>query len=260
MTVPRQTTTQRRSALLTAVRGGERDIGTLAERFDVSPSTIRRDLDALAREGHVVRTYGGALDTGSSVERTLREKDAINADEKNAVARTAADLVADGDVVLLDAGTTTARLAHHLARRSGLTVVTNGLSVLLALADSPDVEVIVLGGRLRYPNEAIIGRTAERQLRQIEPDRVFLGADGLSSRRGLCCPTLEQAELKHTMLHAGREAYVLVDHSKLGHEPFPYWAPLDREHTVVVDAGASDGAVATFETQPLCSVVRASSA
>jgi DeoR family fructose operon transcriptional repressor len=257
VTVPRQTTTQRRASLLAAVRGGDSNIQDLAEQFGVSPSTIRRDLGELAREGHVVRTYGGALDTGHGVERTLREKAASHAEEKNAVARAAADLVQDGEIVLLDAGTTTGRLAHHLAERSGLTVVTNGLTVLLALADSPDIDVIVLGGRLRHPNEAILGGSVEQQLRHIQPDRVFLGADGLSAERGICCPTLEQAQLKHTMLHAGREAYLLVDHSKLGGEPFSYWSPLDREHTVVVDDGDPE-ALTALGAAPGCSVVTVS--
>ncbi|SFP03727.1 DNA-binding transcriptional regulator of sugar metabolism, DeoR/GlpR family [Amycolatopsis arida] len=252
--MPRQTTTQRRSLLLAAVRGGDSSIPRLADRFGVSPSTIRRDLAELAREGHVVRTYGGALDTGPGVERTLREKDEINADEKNAVARAAAELVGDGEVVLLDAGTTTGRLAHHLADRAGLTVVTNGLSVLLALADSPDVEVVVLGGRLRHPNEAILGGTVQRQLRHIRPDRVFLGTDGLTAARGLCCPTLEQAELKHAMLHAGGEPYVLVDHSKLDSAPFAYFSPLDRPHTVIVDAGGPASARAPFRDLPGCTL------
>jgi DeoR family fructose operon transcriptional repressor len=244
--VPRQPTTQRRSQLLAAVRAGDRSIQQLAEQFGVSSSTIRRDLTELAREGHVVRTYGGALDTGHSVERTLWEKDASHGVLLLAVARAAAELVRDGELVLLDAGTTTGRLARHLAGRTGLTVVTNGLTVLLALADSPEVEVVVLGGRLRYPNEAILGGSVEQQLRHISPDRVFLGADGITADRGLCAPTLEQAQLKHTMLHAGRESYVLVDHSKIDSAPFSYWSPLDREHTVMVDDGGDPAALTAF--------------
>lgn len=80
----------------------------------------------------------------------------------------------------------------------------------------------MLGGRLRYPNEAILGATVEQQLRHITPDRVFLGADGITAERGLCSPTLEQAQLKHAMLHSGRASYVLVDHSKLDQVPFSY--------------------------------------
>jgi DeoR family transcriptional regulator, fructose operon transcriptional repressor len=251
VTVPRQTTTERRAALLTAVREGAGGIGELAERFGVSESTVRRDLAELAGGGHVIRTYGGALDTAHSVERTLREKDATNAAQKDAVAKAAAAEVCDGEVVLLDAGTTTGRLARHLADRADLTVVTNGLPVLLALADSPHVDVIVLGGRLRQPNEAILGSSAEQQLRHIAPDRVFLGADGLSVERGLCSPSYEQAQLKYAMLHAAaRTAYVLVDHSKLGHAPFTYWTPLDRTHVVVADDADAE-ALKGFEDSDL---------
>ncbi|HKS48826.1 MAG TPA: hypothetical protein VJT49_27700 [Amycolatopsis sp.] len=166
-------------------------------------------------------TYGGAYHPGSIVEHTLAEKDAV----------AAAGLGRDGDVVLLDAGTTVGRLAARLPNRSGLTAVTNGSSALLALADSPEAGVIVLGGRLRYPNEAIVGSTAGQQLRSITPDVVFLGADGLVAGRGRCAPTLEQAQLKHVMLYAARTAVVLAGHSKLGASPFPYWAPLDRPYT-----------------------------
>src|SRR4051794_7628710 len=109
MSQPRPGTRDRRAMLLEAVRDGAGGIAELAEEFAVSESTIRRDLASLAGAGHVVRTYGGALDTG-----TPREKDREHAAEKDAIAREAAALVRDGEVVLLDAGTTTGRLARHL--------------------------------------------------------------------------------------------------------------------------------------------------
>jgi DeoR/GlpR family transcriptional regulator of sugar metabolism len=221
-------TRERRAQLLGLVRDGSGHIQALADRLGVSPSTIRRDLAALAGDGHVVRTYGGA------VERSPREKDASHAEAKDAVAKAAAELVEDGEIVVLDAGTTTGRLATRLAHRR-LTVVTNGLTAITALAASPTVELIVLGGRLRHPNEAIVGATVIEQLRHIGADRVFLGADGVTEDRGLCSPSLEQAHLKYAMLHSAREAYVLVDGSKLGQEPFRYWTPLDRPHMIITE-------------------------
>jgi DeoR family fructose operon transcriptional repressor len=221
-------TRERRAKLLGEVRDGAGNIQELADRFRVSPSTIRRDLTVLARDGHVVRTYGGA------VEHSVREKKAQNFTEKDEIAKAAAETVRDGEVIVLDAGTTTGRLATHLAHRE-LTVVTNGLTAIVALAESASVELIVLGGRLRHPNEAIVGATVVEQLRHIGADRVFLGADGFSEQRGLCSPSLEQAHLKHAMLHCARHAYVLVDRSKIGHEPFHYWTPLDRRHTVLTN-------------------------
>jgi DeoR/GlpR family transcriptional regulator of sugar metabolism len=219
---------ERRSKLLGEVRSGTGHIQDLADQFRVSPSTIRRDLSMLARDGHVVRTYGGA------VERSVREKDASHADEKEEIALAAAEVIEDGEIVVLDAGTTTGRLAMHIAHRE-LTVVTNGLTAILALAESRTVELIILGGRLRHPNEAIVGTTVIEQLRHISADRVFLGTDGLSPERGLCSPSLEQAHLKHAMLHSAEHAYVLADRSKLGKEPFHYWTPLDRPHRVLTN-------------------------
>jgi DeoR family fructose operon transcriptional repressor len=220
---------ERRAKLLGEVREGSGHIQELADRFRVSPSTIRRDLSMLARDGHVVRTYGGA------VERSVREKNEQHAAEKDEIAKAAAELVEDGEIIVLDAGTTTGRLATHLAHRK-LTVVTNGLTAILALAESTTVELIVLGGRLRHPNEAIVGGTVTEQLRHIGADRVFLGTDGLGDERGLCSPSLEQAHLKYAMLHCARHAYVLVDRSKIGREPFRYWTPLDRPHTVLTNS------------------------
>lgn len=219
---------ERRAKLLSEVRNGVGHIQDLADQFRVSPSTIRRDLTMLARDGHVVRTYGGAI------ERSVQEKDAHNSAEKEEIALEAASLVEDGEIVVLDAGTTTGRLAAHLAHRR-LTVVTNGLTAIRALAGSRTVELIILGGRLRHPNEAIVGTTVVEQLRHISADRVFLGTDGLSPERGLCAPSLEQAHLKHVMLHSAEHAYVLADRSKLGQEPFHYWTPLDRPHKVLTN-------------------------
>jgi DeoR family transcriptional regulator, fructose operon transcriptional repressor len=219
---------ERRAKLLGEVRNGVEQIQDLADQFRVSPSTIRRDLTMLAQDGHVVRTYGGA------VERSVREKDAHNSAAKEQIALQAAEMVEDGEIVVLDAGTTTGRLAAHLAHRR-VTVVTNGLTAILALAESRSVELIILGGRLRHPNEAIVGTTVIEQLRHISADRAFLGTDGLSPQRGLCAPSLEQAHLKHAMLHSAEHAYVLADRSKLGAEPFHYWTPLDRPHTVLTN-------------------------
>lgn len=254
MAEPREATTRRRAALLDAVRGPGASIRGLAEQFGVSSSTIRRDLAELADQGHVVRTYGGALDTAHGVERTLREKDASRAEGKERIARAAAAQVRAGETVLLDAGTTTGRLARHLADRADLTVVTNGLPALLALAESPHVDVVVLGGRLRRPNGAILGPTAEKELHHIAPDRAFLGADGITGR-GLNCPTLEQSHLKRAMLHSAQQAWILADTAKIGAGRFPYWTPIDRECHLLVDEDVGDAA----QVPPGCSLWTAES-
>ncbi|MEU6040667.1 DeoR/GlpR family DNA-binding transcription regulator [Actinomadura sp. NPDC047616] len=232
---PRAQTAERRDSLVREVRAGNGNIHELARRFGVSTSTVRRDLRELELSGEITRTYGGAV--GGPQELPLRDKEHGRRREKEAIAAVAADLVDTGDVVLLDAGSTTARLARRLRDRTGITVVAAGLNAIALLAEAPGVELIVLGGRVRHPGEGVVGPFAEEQLRWIGPDKVFLGADGVTAR-GLCCPSPEQARLKHAMLHAGRATYVLADHSKIGAEPFAYWTPLDRPHTLIVDAAA----------------------
>jgi DeoR family fructose operon transcriptional repressor len=247
---PRPQTTERHAALLREVAAGNGDIHDLAERFGVSESTIRRDLAALQRLGQITRTYGGAVEPA---ERPLREKERGHRKQKDAIARAAAALIEDGDMVVLDAGTTTGRLAWHLRDRAGLTVVVVGVNALSVLAEAPGIDLIVLGGRIRHPNEGVVGPFAEEQLRWLRPDMVFIGTDGLTAR-GLCCPSLEQARLKHAMLRCGRRACVLTDSSKLGSEPFAYWAPLDRDHTVIIDDGAGPGELDPLRSVPGCHI------
>jgi DeoR family fructose operon transcriptional repressor len=237
---------ERRELILAEVRAGNGHVESLAERLDVSVATIRRDLRRLMEEGRITRTYGGAVASPRPLEFTLQEKELSYRRQKDAIARLAAGLVEDGEVIILDAGTTTGRLAWYLRERRNLTVVTNGLSVLLALRDADGVEVVVLGGQLRHLNQALIGGLAEANLRQVTADRVFLGADGLSPDRGLNCPTLAQATLKGLMLHRAREAFVVADHSKLASWRFPYVTPLDRPWTLITDDQVAEDLVQPY--------------
>lgn len=241
---PRAATRLRRDELLHHVHAGTETIEALADRFGVSASTVRRDIAALAEAGHVLRTYGGATASGHLQEPSLQAKRSTHPEEKDRIGRRAAELVDAGDVLLLDAGTTVGRLAWHLRQRSGITVVTNGISALLALMDAPEVEVIVLGGRLRRPNEALLGSEVSAALRHFRPDLAFLGADGVDARRGVNCPSFEQASLKEQMAASARRTWVLADREKLGAEPYPYWSPLPAGAGLVTDAADSQSVAA----------------
>jgi DeoR/GlpR family transcriptional regulator of sugar metabolism len=262
---PRRGTARRRDEILREVLAGNGEIAELADRFGISVSTVRRDLQQLAGDGHIHRTYGGAVAGGHTAERTLDDKESGNRAQKEAIARAAAERVRDGDVILIDAGTTTGRLARALRplaspgrpHGSGLTVVTNSTIALRHLADADGIELVVLGGRVRRPNGAILGPEGEETLRRLTPDVVFLGADGLHARDGLSCPTLEQAHSKELMAERGREVCVLADASKLGSSPFPYHARLSVPWTLVTDAGAAPERVSAFAASGTCEVVTA---
>ncbi|OEV29332.1 hypothetical protein AN219_17160 [Streptomyces nanshensis] len=254
---PRRGTAQRRDDILREVLAGNGEITALADRFGISVSTVRRDLQELAGDGHVHRTYGGAVAGGHTAERTLDEKESGNPAQKEAIARAAAARVSDGDVILIDAGTTTGRLARALRSRSGLTVITNSTIAVRHLAEAQGLELVVLGGRVRRPNGAILGPEGDETLRRLTPDLVFLGADGLHARDGLSCPTLEQAHSKELMAERGGEVFVLADSSKLGDSPFPYHARQRRPWTLITDAEASPGQVEEFAASGECDVVTA---
>ncbi|MGH3436202.1 MAG: DeoR/GlpR family DNA-binding transcription regulator [Sciscionella sp.] len=242
--------TARRELLLTEVLAGRGTVSELSERFDISPATVRRDLQLLAAQGRATRTYGGAVGRTHPAELTLEAKEHAWRGRKDAIAAYAASVVGERDVLVLDAGTTTGRLAHHLRGRDGLTVLTTGVNTLLTLHDCDGIELVVLGGRLRHTSQALLGPLTEAALRHVVADKVFLGVDGIAADRGISCPTLEQASLKSLMAAQAREVYVLADHSKLSQAPFPYFAPLTSPVTLITDADAAPARIAELERDP----------
>ncbi|MFD7502156.1 DeoR/GlpR family DNA-binding transcription regulator [Streptomyces sp. NPDC059850] len=227
----------------------------LARSLEVTPSTIRRDLALLTEQGTIARTYGGAMSAGHTPEPTLGQRSGLAVAEKDRIGRWAAARIAQGDTVILDAGTTTGRLAHHLRARTELTVITSGLTALRALAEVDGIELITLAGTLRHVSQGFVGPLAELTLSRLTADKVFLGADGLDARRGICEASLHQTSLKEMMADRGREVYVLADSSKLGESPFSAWAPLDRPWTLVTDSGATDDQLAPFRALPDTEVI-----
>lgn len=244
----------RRAAIEALLRDhGEVSVEKLAEELAVTPSTIRRDLAELTVEGRVTRTYGGAV-VPAHGEATVRHRASLAFPQKDAIGRWAAEQVLDGETVLLDAGTTVARVARRLRERPGITLVTNGLTALSEVADGV-ADILVLGGHLRRVSQGLVGPLAELGLARITADRAFLGADGLHPRYGICEAELAQTSLKEQMLDRSREVYVLADSSKVGQAPFNAWTPVRREWTLVTDDGATDDQLAPFRALPHVTVV-----
>jgi DeoR/GlpR family transcriptional regulator of sugar metabolism len=239
---------ERRERLLDLVADGVTRADALAEALGVTVSTIRRDLSRLVSEGRVVRSYGGvAAELERVAEAPLAERARQRRSAKQAIGRLAATLVEDDQTLLLDAGTTVARLAASLRGRSGLTVVTSGLSAAEVLEPMPDIELYLLGGRVRRISHGLVGPLAEAALRRLTADIVFLGADGLHPRRGICEATLEQTHLKELMAASADRVVVLADASKLGAAPFEAWAPLEGRWTLVTDSEAGADQLGSFE-------------
>ncbi len=196
---------------------GRVDAAEIAAELRVTNETVRKDLIQLERQGLLRRVHGGAV----PIEQLSYEPDVAArtefADAKQRIAMAAfAHLPADGGSVLLDAGSTTSRLADIFPSDRSLIVFTNTLPIALTLLARPNLTVHTIGGRLRGPTSAEVGPWADRTLRELNVDVAFLGTNGISLDRGLTTPDPAEAATKRLMLSSARQRILLADHSKVG--------------------------------------------
>lgn len=245
-----KTADRRRAILEHVLSGNESSVDRLIADLGVSAATVRRDLTALAREGRIVRTYGGAASLSPigthEPEASLEDRKSLQRNAKDAIARLAAGFIRDGDSILLDGGSTTAALARQLAGREDLHVYTTNLLALSALAGAPGVRVTLIGGDLRPSSMSTVGPLAQLALSRFSVDKVFLGADGVVAGVGLCEASAEQAYLKECFIQQSADIYVLADASKLGHAGQQHWTPLERAWTLITDSGATPAQTKPF--------------
>lgn len=235
---------ERRAAIADEARNeGRVRVADLAERFEVAPETIRRDLDVLETEGVLRRVHGGAIPlTGfEGHEAALTEREVENAAAKQAIARAALAYVPVQDgTIILDAGSTTGALATALVQHPGpidnLSIVTNSVPAAMTLSASPQHNVHVLGGAIRGITQSTVGPTTVETLRRVRVDVVFLGTNGISGTYGLTTPDPAEAAVKRGMVAAARRKVALTDHTKFGHDFFISFAALSDLDVLVTDA------------------------
>ena len=249
---------RQREILVKARSAGRVEVETLSLGFEVSSETIRRDLTVLARAGYVQRVHGGAIPTERlTVEPTLALRDQLMTPEKEAIAvRAMAEVPAEG-AILLDAGSTTRRLARILPNDRQLMVVTNALGIAMTLGHREDLTVLLLGGRLRSRTLATVDDWAVRAAHEIRVAVAFIGTNGLSTAAGLTTPDPAEAAIKRAMIANARRVVVLADHTKIGEEHFAKFGDLSDIDLLVTDTGLSDTATAKL-THAGLDVVRAS--
>jgi DeoR family transcriptional regulator, aga operon transcriptional repressor len=232
---------ERRRAILEVVnRDGRALVNELARAFDTSQVTIRKDLEILHADGLIHRTHGGALPSreGALADPTLREKEKLHRKEKLRIAETAAAMVKEGQVVILDSGTTTTAIARALRNFRNLTVVTNAVNMVAELAGT-EVEVILTGGTLRKNSFSLVGPIAEETLQKLTADILFLGVDGFDVKYGLSTPNLLEAKVNRIMVEVSKIAVAVCDASKFGRRSLSLIAPPDAIRHVITDQGIS---------------------
>ena len=216
----------------------------LSTLLNASESTIRRDLQELENAELLERVHGGAkriLNLG--FEQNMVEKSIKNTQKKQLIGRYAANLIHDGDVIYLDAGSTTVEIIPYLIGKK-ITVVTNSVHHAAKLGDL-NIATIILGGSLKLSTKAIIGSTSLEQLHHFRFSKVFLGMNGVHVDYGLTTPDPEEAALKNLAINQAEEIYVLVDQSKLNKITFTKVASL--EHITILTDTCSAELLKKFE-------------
>jgi len=232
---------ERQQAMARAIgQDGRLSVTQLADTFDVTTETVRRDLSSLERIGLVRRVHGGAVPASSlsAIESGLGERDQANTAAKDAIAAAAiAQLPPPGSVVILDAGSTTARFAAVLPREHRLTVVTHAVPVAARLAGLPHIELHLLPGRVRPTTHAAVGNDTVAALHDLRADVAFVATNGISVDFGLSTPDRDEAATKRAITTAARRTVVLSDSSKIGVETAQRFAALTDVDVLVTDDG-----------------------
>lgn len=220
---------------------GQVTVGELAERFGVSIDTVRRDLDQLAAEGILVRTYGGAvsLSTVSRTDRTVDQRLTVQEQEKEKIAALAAALVQDGSTIMINGGTTTLALARSLVQHRDLTVATNNLLVPGALPPTAIRDIYVFGGAVRALTLATIGPVSFRgntgaEL-DISCDLALIGVGAVAADAGYTTSNLAEAAMMQEMISRAARVAILADSSKFGRRLFAQVSELAAADYLITD-------------------------
>lgn len=213
-------------------------VSALAEQLGVSQVTVRSDLDALEEEGRISRVRGGAVLNGDYhiLTPSLAARSQVNEEAKRRIARRAADMVKDGDRILLDESTTVFHMVPYLRKRNHLTIVTNGVETGLALSRDTSHTVILLGGALHNNRSSVVGPLGESNLRQLHIETAFLSCTGFSSQVGMTQTDMQDAQLKRCMVASAGRVVALVDASKFGKTDLTPFARIDQLAHVLTDS------------------------
>ncbi|GAA2953608.1 MULTISPECIES: DeoR/GlpR family DNA-binding transcription regulator [Streptomycetaceae] len=234
---------------------GHLDVLDAAERLGCSAATVRRDLDELARQNLLTRTRGGAVVSTVAYDLPLRYKVARKADEKQRIARAAAELIPSGSTVGINGGTTTSEVARELAVRPepagtgggiALTVVTNAINIANELAVRPQIKIVVTGGVARPNSYELVGPLVDTVLRTLALDYTILGVDAVHPRFGAATHDESEAGANRALAECAGTVIVVADSSKLGRRAFAQVCETAAVSILVTDKDAPEDIVEEF--------------
>lgn len=231
----------RRSRILEWLREeGSARVSILAQAFAVSEVTVRQDLEKLEAEGHIVREHGGAyMKTVPDQVRAMALEHQENREAKQQIGRAAAALVADGDTIILDSGSTTTEVAANLIGRHDVTVITNALNIALMLGGEPGFDVHMTGGHFKAPTLSLSGERSADFFNGLYAQKLFLATGAIDVESGLSYPALADIAVKRAMINSAQDIYLVADSSKIGQRSFCVLGGLENLDAMITDDGIS---------------------
>lgn len=227
---------------------GSARVRDLSVAFAVSEATIRQDLERLDTDGFVTREHGGAyLKSVPQQVQSMSLHHLINMDRKKKIGRAAAGLVAHGETIILDAGSTTTEIANNLVSHQNLNVITNAINIALLLGALPSMTVHMSGGHFKAPTLSLSGEKAGEFFAGIFAEKLFLATAAVSFEAGLTFPAMADLYVKRAMIKAASKVYLVADSTKIGRTSFSSLGPLDVLTGFITDDGISDEDRAEFE-------------
>lgn len=242
-------TFERRHQIIELLKeNGMVSVNDLAKRFNVSEVSVRTDLRMLEEQGVLIRFHGGAAlsnekshennERKESKETSLEERHNLSHDPKSHIARVAAQLVKEGDTIILDSGSTTLMIAYELLKIKNITVITNNLPAAVVLSDSPDITLVICGGTLRHKTRSMHGTITENSLQGIRADIMFVGADGVDVKMGLTTFN-EGYNISSIMANISAKVVAVVDATKFNRNGFNIVLPMQKLDLVITDNSLS---------------------
>jgi DeoR/GlpR family transcriptional regulator of sugar metabolism len=235
---------ERRSQIAQMVlENGKVLVAGLVEQFQVTETSIRRDLDLLEASGRLKRIHGGAIPIpGSSRTDSFAEKKELHIKAKERIGKVAAEMIKPKDILLLDSGTTTLQVIRHvpsvLRSSNSITLVTNSQPIAQEVLTWPSPNLTILGGLYLPDYQATVGPQTLAQLQELTADKVFLGTDGLTLRSGATTANILMAEVDRMMVECSRHVILVTDSSKIGRVGFVPVKPVNGFHTLITDTNA----------------------
>lgn len=220
-------------------RTGYRSVGELAEELEVSEMTIRRYLDQLEEQDLVTRTHGGAYIGEEMIDVDYRVRETLCRPQKEAIGRVAASLIESGESIFIDTGSTAAYVALAIDGTKRITVVTTSIVVAETLERKPNVETILLGGRVHAPTHSVQGPIAQEVIKQFRFSKAFIAAVGIDVTQGLTQGNLEEVPVKQTAAANAKQTIAVLDSSKFNRQVLVMLLPIDEISMLVTDDGVS---------------------